>query len=109
MKLNVIAEVSVVPLGMGDCSLSQYVAGCLSILDEYEGLKYELTSMGTILEGPLDIVLDAIRQMHEMPFKSGVLRVVTSIKIDDRRDKSASINKKVESVLKKLNSRNKRI
>jgi len=36
-----------------------------------------------------------------VPFKSGALRVVTTIKIDDRRDKKTSAKGKVKAVLKK--------
>jgi uncharacterized protein (TIGR00106 family) len=100
MKNNVIAEISVIPIGTGKTSLSQYVAGCAGLLEGCEGIEYRLTSMGTIIEGPIDRVLDLARKMHEAPFAAGVGRVVTTIKIDDRRDKEASMKKKVESVLK---------
>lgn len=58
--------------------------------------------MGTILEGDLDRILAVIRLLHEVPFKKGVLRVSTYIKIDDRRDKAGSITQKVKSVKDKL-------
>jgi uncharacterized protein YqgV (UPF0045/DUF77 family) len=37
-------------------------------------------------------------KMHEVPFEAGALRVVTTIKIDDRRDKEASAKEKVKAV-----------
>ena len=95
-----IAEVSVVPIGTKSTSLSSYVAGCLKVL-EGSGLIYELHGMGTIIEGELKEILDVVLKMHEVPFKAGALRVVTSIKIDDRRDKEASAKAKVESVVRK--------
>ena len=98
-----IVEVSVVPLGTGSTSLSPYVAACEKELKEHSGdLKYELTAMGTIIEGDLDQILQLVRRLHEVPFKSGAERVSTSIKIDDRRDKSGSIKQKVQSVEDKL-------
>ncbi|HJX03390.1 MAG TPA: MTH1187 family thiamine-binding protein [Dehalococcoidia bacterium] len=100
MKSTVIVEVSVVPIGTAHASLSRYVADCLSVLNKTGGIKYKLTPMGTIIEGELDAVLQVVRKMHEEPFKKGILRVVTTIKIDDRRDKKASMQKKIESVLK---------
>jgi uncharacterized protein (TIGR00106 family) len=93
-----IVEVSVVPLGTGSTSLSRYVADCIKVLDA-SGLDYELHGMGTIIEGALQDVLAVIRQMHEVPFKEGAQRVVTSITVDDRRDKTATAKKKVQSVI----------
>jgi uncharacterized protein (TIGR00106 family) len=100
MKEHVVAEISVVPLGTGSASLSQYVAGCMEVLDNRKDVSYRLTPMGTIIEGPLDKVLDVARQLHEAPFSQGVSRVLTTLKIDDRRDKKITIDSKIESVLK---------
>ena len=66
------------------------------------GLKSQLTAMGTIIEGDLDRVLEVVRKMHEHPFTQGALRVSTSIRIDDRRDKVATIEGKMRSVEEKL-------
>ncbi|MDP2719018.1 MAG: MTH1187 family thiamine-binding protein [Dehalococcoidia bacterium] len=99
---QVVAEVSVVPLGTGNTSLSEYVSGCLQILKKSPSIKYELTAMGTIIEGPLDLVLDAVKEMHQVPFDKGAQRVVTTLKIDDRRDKAISISSKVKSVIEKM-------
>lgn len=96
---NVIVEISIVPIGTGSTELSKYIAPCVSILENHKDLKYRLTSMGTIIEGPLARVLDVVKLMHEVPFEAGVSRVLTTIKIDDRRDTKASMDKKVESVL----------
>jgi uncharacterized protein (TIGR00106 family) len=63
-------------------------------------MSYRLTSMGTIIEGSLDEVLEVIRKMHEVPFSKGASRVVTLLKIDDRRDKPVTMADKVESVRK---------
>ncbi|MGM0414854.1 MAG: MTH1187 family thiamine-binding protein, partial [Bacillota bacterium] len=49
-----IAEVTVVPLGTEDTSLSSYVADCQKVLEQEEGIEYQLTPMGTIIEGDLD-------------------------------------------------------
>lgn len=104
MKGNIVAEISVVPLGTGGTGLSQFVASCIGILDERKDLSYQLTPMGTIIEGPIDKVIEVVRQMHEVPFDQGVLRVVTTLKIDERRDKLLTMSGKVESVLKKRQS-----
>jgi uncharacterized protein (TIGR00106 family) len=96
-----IAFLTVTPLGTGSPSLSQYVAECVEALDE-SGLKHTLTSMGSILEGSVEQILDTVRMVHEIPFKQGVQRVSTRIVIDDRRDREATAEAKVESVAKRI-------
>jgi len=98
-----VVEISIVPLGTGSTSLSPYVAACEKVLRENSGdLKYELTAMGTILEGDLDQIMSLVRRLHEVPFDRGAQRVSTSIKIDDRRDRPGTIEQKVKSVEEKL-------
>ncbi len=96
-----IAEITIVPLGTGSTSLSQYVADVENVLKKYKDLKCELTPMSTIVEGELDRILEAVREMHETPFQKGAKRVSTRLSIDDRRDKSASMSAKIESVKSK--------
>jgi uncharacterized protein (TIGR00106 family) len=97
-----IAEVSVVPLGTKTPSVSQYVALAIKVLEKEEGVKHETTAMGTIIEGDLDRILAVVKKMHEEVFGEGVARVVTTIKIDDRRDKAHSIRAKLDSLRDKL-------
>ena len=99
-----IAEVSIVPLGTGSPSISTHVARAIRVLQQEKGVKYELTSMGTIIEGDLDSILRAVKRMHQATLDEGVLRVVTTIKIDDRRDKPLTPQGKIESVLRELES-----
>ena len=101
MKGHVVAEISVVPLGTGSTSLSQYVAACMAVLEGRKDVSYQLTPMGTVIEGPLGKVLEVVRQLHEVPFNQGAFRVLTSLKIDDRRDKALTIAGKVGSVVKR--------
>jgi len=97
-----IVEVSVVPLGTKTPSVSKYVARAVKILQQEKDLKHETTAMGTIIEGDLDKILTAVRKMHEGVFQEGAARVITTIKIDDRRDKIQSAKEKLESVRNKL-------
>jgi uncharacterized protein (TIGR00106 family) len=100
-----IMEVAIIPMGTGSTSVSQYVAECHKIIENAEGVKSELTPMGSILEGDLDTILELARKMHEVPFESGAMRVSTTIRIDDRRDKKASMEQKLNSVQSKLDNR----
>ncbi|MBT9176649.1 MAG: hypothetical protein DDT20_00970 [Firmicutes bacterium] len=97
-----IVHVSITPIGTGSTSISPYVAACHTVLRAKEGLKWQLTPMGTIIEGELAEILAVIQEMHEVPFAHGARRVSTQIKIDDRRDKDATMQGKVEAVEEKL-------
>ena len=97
-----IAAVSVVPIGTGSTSVSSYVAGAEKILREDGRVTYRLGPMFTTIQGELEDCLDVIRKMHESLFDAGALRVSTSIKIDDRRDKTLSIDGKIGSVQRQL-------
>ncbi len=96
-----IVEVSIVPIGAPGTSMSAYVARAVAIVRK-SSLEYQLTAMGTILSGDLDEIWKVIRKMHESCFDAGTARVLTQIKIDDRRDRAGSVGQKVQSVLDKL-------
>lgn len=97
-----VVEISIIPLGTGNPSVSQHVARVIKVLQTETELKHTATAMGTIIEGDLDKVLTVIRKMHESAFNEEVVRVVTTIKIDDRRDKSLSIDGKLNSLEREL-------
>jgi uncharacterized protein (TIGR00106 family) len=96
-----VAFLTITPLGTATPSVSRYVAGCERILRD-SGLTHELTAMGTIIEGDLDAILAVVRRMHESPFAQGAVRVSTSLRIDDRRDKEHTIAGKMKSVREKM-------
>ena len=97
-----IAEVSVVPLGTKTPSVSQYVARAVKVLEQEKGIRFEMTAMGTIIEGDLDRILTVVKKMHEETFGEGVARVLTTVKIDERRDKDQDTKTKLDSLRKKL-------
>jgi len=41
-------------------------------------------------------------RMHEAPFRKGALRVLTTLKIDDRRDRKGTLAGKKQAVQKEL-------
>ena len=96
-----LMEITVVPLGTGSTSVSKYVTQAVRILKE-EGVKYKLTPMATVIEGDIDKLLSIAKKMHLAIFSQDVKRVITSITIDDRRDKKSTIEGKVSSVKRKL-------
>ena len=98
MKEKVIVELSVVPLGTTSPSVSRYVAACLEPLKNAHDVRFQITPMGTVVEGPLERVMELAVKMHEIPFGLGAQRVVTTIKIDDRRDRMPRMEDKVAAV-----------
>jgi uncharacterized protein (TIGR00106 family) len=77
-------EIAVYPLGTGNPSVSREVSAVFDVLERC-GLPYEITVMGTIIEGTLDELFTLARELHDVMFSETVKRVVTVIKIDDRR------------------------
>lgn len=101
----IIVDFSVIPVGTGSPSVSEYVAVVQKALQE-EGFSPQLHSMGTTVETEtLQKALDAVRIGHEAVFKAGALRVVTAVKIDERRDKDGSIQQKLDSVRRRLSQK----
>ena len=96
-----IVEFSVIPIG-GGVSVSEFLVPALREL-ERRGIRYEVTAMSTIFEAEsIKEALEAIGAAHEAVFKIGIKRVITSIRIDDRRDKRVSMESKVESLMFKI-------
>ncbi|MDQ0231972.1 MTH1187 family thiamine-binding protein [Metabacillus malikii] len=96
-----IVDVTVIPIGTKEPSVSKYVADIQKILKGYERegkIKYQLTPMNTIIEGELFVLFEVISAIHEAPFQKGVSRVATNIRIDDRRDKETTMEGKIKSV-----------
>ncbi len=96
-----LVEVSVVPVGTGTPSLGDHIAAAVRVLEK-AGVSYEISPMGTLFEGELKDIFSLARKMHDAVFRHGAQRVITTIIIDDRRDKSATMRSKVASVKRRL-------
>lgn len=95
----VLLEMSIVPLGMGE-SVSAEVAKCVDLIDR-SGLAYELHSMGTIVEGPLDEVIALMQECIEA-VAADHNRVSCSAKLDYRQGAAGRLQAKVASVEQQL-------
>jgi uncharacterized protein (TIGR00106 family) len=95
----VLLEFSMSPLDKGD-SLSQYVARSLDIIDK-SGLPYQLTPMGTIVEGEWEEVMALVTSCFRAMSKD-CNRISTSMKIDYRAGKSGHLKSKIRSIESKL-------
>ncbi len=94
-----IVEFDTYPVGQKE-GLGKEVAKSIKIIEQ-SNLDYQLTAMGTLLEGSWDEIMDTIKQCH-MKLKEKHNRVETHIKIDDHTGKTGRLTGKVESVKKNL-------
>ena len=102
MEDSVIADIRVLPFSTDSTSVSHLIAAVVNVLKQAPDINYQITPMATIIEGPLYRVMELMQEMHELPFTMGIDRVVTSINIDDRRDKRITMEGKVRAVAEKL-------
>lgn len=99
----VIAEFSIVPIGTGDSSVSRYVVAAVKAFKNIEGLDFELTPMGTILAAKdLETIFEAVSQAHKVILSQGAKRVASTLRIDQRIDKTRVMDDKVASVKRYL-------
>lgn len=109
------AEISVIPiLGCGaavidsdpesDTGMSKQIAIAFDAIRRLKDVNAILTPMGTQIEtGSFENILKAIEAAHKsLRTTSGVKRIVSTIRIDERLDKSATLEDKVKSVKEKL-------
>jgi uncharacterized protein (TIGR00106 family) len=94
-----VVEFSIVPIGKGE-ALARLVSKIVDIVDA-SGLPYQLTAMGTIVEGEWDDVFGLIKECHTA-MRLQASRVLTRITIDDREQAKGRIKGKVEDIEKVL-------
>lgn len=95
----VLLEFSMYPVGKGE-SLSPYVARSLDIIDR-SGLAYQLTPMGTILEGEWAAVVAVVTECFEA-MRADCPRVEIALKVDYREGGKSRLAAKIASVENKL-------
>ena len=95
----VLLEFQMAPHGSGE-SVGRFVAEILDIVDS-SGVPYQLTPMGTILEGEWADVMGVVTRCFEHLAKQHA-RIGTHIKIDYRAGPAGRLQGKVESVQAKL-------
>jgi uncharacterized protein (TIGR00106 family) len=95
----VLLEFSMAPSTKGT-SMSPYVARSLDIIDK-SGLPYQLTPMGTIIEGEWGEVMAVVSACFEA-MRTDCDRIGTHIKIDYRAGPGGRMKTKVDAVQQKL-------
>jgi len=93
----ILAQLSVYPIGEGT-SVSRYVKKGIKVIKE-SGFKYEIGGMSTSLEVPdLDSLFKLVMDVHKAQLDEGAKRIIIDLKVDDRRDKEATIDTKRNAV-----------
>ena len=77
-------EIAVYPLETGKGTITKELTSIFTILDECH-IQYQVTTMGTIVEGNVDELFSLARKLHDSVFSDTVKRVITCIKIHERR------------------------
>jgi uncharacterized protein (TIGR00106 family) len=82
----VIADIAVMPLvpAVSEDELYKQVDAAIDYIKS-SGLKYEIGAMSTTVEGEYDEVFDLIKKVHRIPFEVGSERVITVVRIDEKK------------------------
>lgn len=83
--MKATAELQVIPLGSG-VSVRKQVARIVEMLHRYEFIL-ETHASGTNIEGELEDILAAVKQVHENLHSEGEVRLVSYLKLETRTDK----------------------
>lgn len=95
--MPVVVELNVIPLGVG-MSVSRFLAPAIQVLKQ-RGVKHQITPMCTIFEtSSIKEAYELVEAAHEAVFEAGAKRVVTTVKVDDRRDGTKGMAEKVASL-----------
>ena len=95
----VLAEFSMFPTDKGE-SVSQYVSKVLDTIDS-SGLTYQLTPMGTVLEGSWDEVFGLISRCFKV-LEPQCNRISVNIKVDFRKGEKSRMTSKIAKIEKVL-------
>jgi uncharacterized protein (TIGR00106 family) len=87
--MHATAELQVIPIGRG-FSVRQEVTRVVEILNGYE-LIVEPHASGTNLEGDIGRILAAVERVHEQLHAEGTVRIVSSLKLETRKDKKPTL------------------
>jgi uncharacterized protein (TIGR00106 family) len=93
----ILAQLSVYPIGEGT-SLGRFVKKGVKVIKE-SGYNYEIGGLSTAIELPdLESLFILVKKVHQAHLDEGAKRIVIDLKVDDRRDKDATIQTKRNSV-----------
>lgn len=92
-----LAQLSVYPIG-GCVSLGRFVRKGVKIIEQ-SGYTYQVGGMSTSIEVPdLRELFELIEKIRQAQLDEGAERIIIELKVDDRRDKNATLKGKIDSV-----------
>lgn len=91
----VLLEFAMSPTGQAE-SLSRHVARILDIIDR-SGVNYQLTAMGTLLEGEWDQVMGVVSDCFRA-LQADCPRISMNLKMDYRIGSESRLKSKIDSV-----------
>lgn len=95
----VMLEFAMAPHGQGE-SLSAHVARILDVIDK-SGVPYQLTPMGTILEGEWDQVIGVVTACFR-ELERDCPRIGVNLKVDYRQGPAGRLKGKIDKVEQRL-------
>ncbi len=94
--MSVIVEIAVDPIGTCTTSVGDFIAPIVKALQD-AGLNVNVGPMGTSVElKSIDEVGGLLKLVHDTAYRLGVKRIVSTVRIDDRRDKDETMEYKVK-------------
>lgn len=86
-----IVEIQCLPTPAGtDENRYQHIEAAIRLVQE-SGLQYEVSPLGTTVEGAPDDVWALLRRVHEAPLASGASGIVTVVKVAQSGDEASTL------------------
>lgn len=93
-----LADIHISPVGTCSTSVSEYIRIAINVLKR-RNIKFLVGPFSTSIEiRDFNELASIISEIHEELYKAGIKRIVTEIRIDDRRDKVITLESKIEAV-----------
>jgi uncharacterized protein (TIGR00106 family) len=103
---KIVAEISVIPIGKNhsadgamQTSIGKEVSLAFNAIKKLKEVKVNLTAMGTEIEANnIQDVLKSVELAHTAIKETGVKRIISTIRIDERLDKTETLEDRVNSI-----------
>ena len=104
---KVVAEISIIPIGKThsneddslQTSLGKEISLAFNAIKKLKEVKVIMTAMGTEIEANnLQDILKSVEIAHKAMRDIGVKRIISTIRIDERLDKTETLEDRVNSV-----------
>lgn len=87
--MKATADLQIIPLGTG-VSARKEVTRAVELLGQYDFILHT-HGAGTNIEGELDRILAAVKELHTVLHEEGSVRLISYIKMETRTDKEPTL------------------